>query len=346
MKKIDEDGLLDSVELLPKQIEHAWAETKALSLPFSDRATTDITVCGMGGSALGADVVRSLYGQRLQRPFHIVNDYRLPGYIGKQSLVILSSYSGNTEEILSCAQSAIKKKARIVAITAGGKLEALAKKNKWPRYLIEAKYNPCNQPRMALGYAVFGLIGLLKASKHLNIADKDVKLLIKQLTGGMRQFSVEQVENNPAKQIAMAAKQKMLFFVAADHMLGAAHVVNNQINENAKHLSTYLPIPEMDHHFLEALKAPAIVKKHLLFVLFQSSFYGERIQKRIRLTADLLAENGILTRIVNSSASSPLQQVWEGIHMGSFASFYLAMLHGVNPAPVPNVESFKQRLKK
>lgn len=346
MKKIDKDLLLESIELLPKQIEHAWKDAKAVSFPKAYKSIKDVTVCGMGGSALGADVVRSLFGAKLEVPLEIVNDYHLPGYIGKDSLVILSSYSGNTEECLSCAASAQKKKANIAVITAGGTLKTLAEKQEWPTYVIDAKHNPSEQPRMAIGYAVFGLIRMLSTLKIISMSDAKTRALTQYLKKQMRQFSPELKKDNPAKQIAIAAEDRIILLIAAEHMLGAIHVMNNQINENAKQLTVSLPIPELNHHFLEALSYPPTAKKQMLAVLFQSPFYHERTQKRIRLTADVLAENGILPQIVNSSAKTSMEQAWEAIHMGAYTSFYLAMLHGINPAPVPNVESFKQQLGK
>jgi glucose/mannose-6-phosphate isomerase len=344
MEKIDEDAVLASIESLPKQIEHAWSDAKKVQFPKTFQSVSNVVICGMGGSALGADVLRSLHGGEIKIPFQIVSGYHLPGHVGKDSLVILSSYSGNTEEVLSCAQSAIKRKAKIAVIAGGGKLEALAKKNKWPRYAMDAKHNPSGQPRMAIGYGAFGLLAMLSSAKLIKVNDTSVKALVRYLNAGMRQFAAEQMEDNPAKQIALAAEQSMVLLMAAEHMFGSIHVISNQINENAKHLSSYLPLPELNHHFLEGLSEPKQAKKHLHVVLFQSPFYLDRNQRRVQLTADLLAENGIQAQIVNSSAKTPLEQAWEAIHVGSFASFYLAMLHGINPAPVPNVESFKQRL--
>jgi len=345
MKKLDQDYVLSSIELLPKQIKQAWGEAKQIKFTKTYQTRSDITLCGMGGSALGADVLRALYGTEIKFPFHIVNDYHLPGHVGKNSFVLLSSYSGNTEEVIACAQTAKKRKAKIAVITGGGKLKELAKKNKWPMYLIEPEFNPSNQPRMALGYAAFGLAGMFSKLGILKINDTAVQGLMRYLTTQMQQFGPDRMEDNPAKQIAIAAEQRFLLLISAEHMIGAVHVMNNQINENAKHLCTRMLIPELNHHFLEGLSKPDGVKKHLLAVLFQSPFYLEHTQKRIQLTADLLANYGILPQIVNSTARTPMEQAWEAIHMGSYTSFYLAMLHGINPAPVPNVEVFKQQLK-
>jgi len=344
MEKIDKDLVLDSIELLPKQIEQAWGEGKNIKFSKTYQTFSDVTVCGMGGSALGADVLRSLFGNQMRVPFVIVSDYHLPGYVGKDSLVILSSYSGNTEEVLSCSQIAKRKKAKIAVITCGGKLKELAKKNKWPSYVIKAEYNPSKQPRMALGYAAFGLSGMFSSLGLIKMNDTAVHALTRYLTTQMQQFGPDRMNDNPAKQIAEAAEQRMLILMSAEHMLGPLHVMNNQINENAKHLCIHMPIPEINHHFLEALSKPDAIKKQMLAVLFQSPFYLERTQKRIQLTADLLAKNGILPQIVNSTARTPMEQAWEAIHMGSYTSFYLSMLHGINPAPVPNVETFKQKL--
>lgn len=344
MEKLDENLVLDSIEQLPKQIEQAWEDGGAVRFPKAYQTFSDITVCGMGGSALGADVTRSLFENQMSVPFHIVSDYHLPGYIGKNSLVILSSYSGNTEEMLSCAQLAKKKKAKIAVITAGGKLQELAEKNKWPVYVMNPEFNPSKQPRLAIGYAAFGLLAMLVTLKAVKMNAAGVNALTRYLKTQMQQFGPDRKEDNPAKMIAEAAERRAVILIGAEHMIGPVHVMNNQLNENAKHLSVHLPIPELNHHFLEALSKPDSVKKHYLAVLFQSPFYLERTQKRIQLTADLLAKYGVFPQVVNSTARTPMEQAWEAIHMGAYTSFYLAMLHGINPAPVPNVESFKEQL--
>jgi hypothetical protein len=120
--------------------------------------------------------------------------------------------------------------------------------------------------------------------------------------------------------------------------------MNNQINENAKHLSTFMPLPELNHHFLEGLSFPRSAKRHVLAVLLQSHLYHPRNAKRVTLTAKLLEENGIQTVIVSPDAKTKLAQTWQAIQFGSYTSLSLAHTHHIDPEPVPNVAAFKKAL--
>jgi len=341
--KRDTENLLGSIEALPDQIEITWSKAASAKLPVAYKQTKRIVVCGMGGSTLPPDVVLSTFLNRVACPLVIVRDYHLPAWVDKDTLVIACSYSGNTEETLSATNEAAARKAKVVVITGGGQLLELAKSNRWPTRLLTQEGNPSNQPRMAIGSFTFTLIEILRTHGSLHIEAEEVHNLAEFLREQMKQFTPE-VKDNPAKQIAEAAKEGFPLFISAQHLTGSVHVMTNQFNENAKHIAFRLEVPEMNHHFLEALSFPTKAKASLSAILFQSQYYNSQTQKRIQLTAELLLKNGIPTQIVNSDAASPLEQAWETLCLGSFASFYLAMLHKIDPAPVPNVESFKKAL--
>ncbi len=317
------------------QIIDAWRQASALKLPASHHKPTSVVVSGMGGSTLGAHVLQSVFHDTLRVPFQISNDYHLPNHVGPDTLVIISSYSGTTEETLSAARDALRRKAHIVIMTNGGDLAAMAKKHKLPALIIDPEENPSNQPRMAIGYMAMSLAGILTQAGILKISEREIKSAAK---------AANTIDKKQSEALASHLENAFILLMSAEHLSGAVHVFNNQINENAKQLSVAQLIPELDHHFLEGITFPRSVKKHLVAVLFQSAHYSPRNQKRIKLTAELLQEQGICAIIVDVAGKNRLEEAWTCIGLGAHTSLALAQLHHINPWPVPNVTELKRRM--
>jgi glucose/mannose-6-phosphate isomerase len=346
IKELDKSNLLGSVESLPDQIQDAWHQTENITFPDTYPKVKNIVVSGMGGSALGSLIIKRLFKDELTLPFGVYSHYHLPGYVNSDSLVLLSSYSGDTEETLAAAEQAIKVGAKIAVITGGGELAKLADRHQWPTYLIDATYNPSAQPRMAIGYAVFGQLSMFAKMGLVNISQEQVLNLVDKLRELVKKLGPE-VEDNPAKMLTYTAFDKHLIFSAAEHLIGAAHVFNNQVNENAKTLTTEWHLPEFNHHYMEALSFPKLAKDTTLFLLFNSALYHDRVEKRFPLTKELLESKGYEVQLIQATAPTKLEQVFEIIVLGAFVSVYLAFLYGIpDPGPVPNVAWFKSQMAK
>lgn len=347
IKELDKANLLASVEALPDQIEDALSQTKDLIVPESYKTVKNVVVSGMGGSVLGAYVIRGLCKEELKIPFEISSHYLLPGYVNSDTLVLLSSYSGTTEETLSAAGDALARGAKVMVITAGGKLAELAKANNWPLYLINATYNPSNQPRLAIGYAIAGQLALFAKAGILD----DQHQALQQTATGLRTMIThlvpEATENNTAKLLAYAAFEKHIIISAAEHLVGAAHVFNNQVNENAKSLTSEWHLPEFNHHYMEALSFPKANQDTTIFFLFNSHLYHERVGKRFPITQELIESKDYETQLIQATAPSKLEQVFEIIQLGEFVAAYLPVLYRIeDPGPVPNVDWFKAQMAK
>lgn len=345
IKAIDQSNLLGSVESLADQIQDAWEQTKKLVFPSDYPQVKNIIVSGMGGSNLGSLVIKRLFKDELTIPMEIYPHYHLPGYVSSDSLVLLSSYSGDTEETLAAAEQAKAVGAKIVVITSGGELADMAKDNHWPLYLIDAKFNPSGQPRMAIGYAVFGQLSMFAKMGLINLSESDVLNLVDSLRETSSHLTPE-IADNPAKLLAFSAFDKHIIFVGAEHLIGAAHVVNNQINENAKTLTSEWHLPEFNHHYLEALSYPKLAKDTTIFLLFNSALYHPRIQKRVLLTKDLIEQKGFEAHTILATSKTKLEQVFEIIQIGEFMALYLPMLYGIDPSGIPNVDWFKAEMAK
>jgi glucose/mannose-6-phosphate isomerase len=344
--KLDNSNMLGSVEALYKQLTHAWEDTQNLTFTPSTEIR-EVVLAGMGGSALGGDVIKTLYKTELKVPFDIIRDYSLPAYTSEDTLVILESYSGTTEEIVACAHEAIERKAQVMVIAAGGTLIELAKEHGWTYYQINPTHNPSGQPRMAIGYAVFGTICLLSKAGLLSLTKAEVDAVAAVIKKTVEASTVEVAQDvNPAKLLAYTMFDKRPIFVVSGFLEGAGHVVTNQTNENAKAYADYKVIPELNHHLMEGLRFPASNTTTHVFVFINSALYHPRSQARVKLTQKIVEENHIETMMLELHSETKLEQVFETIALVGFAGFYLSIIEGIDPSPIPFVDKFKDELGK
>lgn len=333
---IDKSNAYSSVINLSKQCRQAWEETQGINFPDAYRNINNIVLCGMGGSAYAALIIKSLYNDSLSIPFELINGYNLPKYIDNNSLVLLSSYSGSTEEVLSCAEESLKRKAKIAGVCEGSKLGEFLKNNSLPSYIFDAKFNPSKQPRLGQGYMVFGHVGILNELGFLSLSNDNVKSAISFLENNNNQ--IEQF----AKDAVDSLIEKIPIIVAAEHLSGNAHILRNQFNETAKNFASYSIIPELNHHLMEGLSHPQ--EKILTFLLFKSSLYSPVIQKRFQLTREVIEKNGVKVAEIDILGDNVLEQMLYALAFGGYLSFYLGITYGHDPSLIPWVSWFKEKL--
>ncbi len=343
--KLDRENILSSIEHLPEQIRQSWDEIKKLEIPKEYAKATNIVVAGMGGSGLGARMVKHMHFNHLGVPFTIVNGYFLPNYVDKNTLVILSSYSGNTEETISTAHDAIKKRAMVIGICTGGKLYENLVKEKIPVYRIDPVNNPSGQPRMGLGYSVSSILGILAKLRFVNTTNEDLEKYVETAEKFVKEFGVRKHTNeNVAKKIAQKLAPRAVVLMSSEHLIGVTHAFKNQLNENSKTFSTRFTISESNHHLMEGLRYPARAKEVLHFLFIESKNYYERVIKRYAITQDIVKQNGYGFDVYRTQSHDRNEEVFEILVLGSYVSFYMAILHGINPSPIPWVDYFKQKL--
>lgn len=345
--QLDSKNMLGSIQLLEKQVEEVLDQVKKVKITVSYKKASNIVVLGMGGSALGAHLIKSVFLEGLKIPVEIVNGYQAPGFVSEKSLVIASSYSGSTEEVLNAAQDAKKKKAKIIVIASGGKLADWAKQNKIPVLVFTTNNNPCGSPRMGLGYSIFGQIVLLANAGILKLSTEKIKNVLQIISKYNSLFGVDNPEkSNPAKQLATNLLGKSVWYAASEHLAGNAHIAANQMNESAKRFGGYFTVPEMNHHLMEGLLFPENNKQSIKFLLFESGLYDERVRKRYEITKQILDKNGIGNVVYKCQEKNRLLQACEVLVLSSYTSFYSAMLQGIDPTAIPVVDFFKAQLKK
>ena len=345
IKRIDKGGILDSIIALPRQVEQAYREVSALEIPERYGQAKNIVVTGMGGSALGGRILDSLTLSQLRAPLEVFTELSLPKYVNEDTLVIASSYSGNTAETISSLKDASEKKAMVVGVCTGGKMAEILKKEKLPSYIFTPIANPSGQPRMGLGYSTTSILTLLAKLGFLTFDETDILRIERMMGETISEFGPDSaVGKNLAKSLAVKLKGKIPVLLASEHLVGIAHAFKNQLNENAKTFSLLFDIPEMNHHLLEGLGNPHRARELLNFVLLESELYSEEIKKRYPITREVIEKNGVETCLYKVRAEKKLDQIFEVLVLGSFVSLYLAILNDLDPTPIPWVDYFKSKL--
>ncbi len=285
-----------------------------------------IILCGMGGSAIMGDIASALVEKI---PLIVVRGYDLPKYADKNSLVIISSYSGDTEETLSCFEQARKRKLKVVAITSGGSILSKCKKGKVPFIQLPTGY----QPRAALGYGLFSLLGLLQNSEIISVK-LDAKEAIKLVK-----------KNKPIMEIAhkMASNLTMSVPViyASSTYYGVAMRWKTQVNENAKQMAFFNVFSEQNHNEINGYQ---FVPPNFHVVLLRDKKDSARIRKRMDILKPAMSKTHLTE--VYCKGKSLLARILYLIHLGDWVSYYLASFNQVDPTPVPVIDNLKIKLKK
>lgn len=342
----DQKTVLQSIKSYPLQLKQAFEEILKITLPKNFYLPKKILVCGMGGSRFPSLIIKNLYKESLKGIYEINDDYRLPSWVDEKTLVVLSSYSGTTEEVVNAYHLAKKSKALIFSISSGGQLKRLSEKNGDLGYFFNPVYNPSKQPRIGVGYLLGSHLGLLvklnfikKKKEEFDNAFEKADLYLKKLTPEIS------LKDNMAKKLANAVFNQYPHYVVSEFLTGVGNAIANQTNETAKSIASFWVIPELNHHLMEGLKNPTPFARMAVFVFFYSSLYSEPIKKRFKITKEVIDKYQIKSIWFEVEAETSTQQVINLIGFSSFYTFYLSVLYQENPAVIPYVDYFKNRLK-
>jgi glucose/mannose-6-phosphate isomerase len=341
--ELDPEEMLERIKELPMQCQKAWQSVASLALPKEYKDINKVVVLGMGGSAIGGDLVRTLVQDEAKIPIIVHRDYGLPSFVDDKTLVIVSSYSGNTEETLSGFELALETKAKKVVITSGGKIEKLAAENKIPVFKIEYKA----QPRAALGFSFIPTLGILQKLGFISDKSADVAETIKVLENLAAKFSEKSpMKTNPTKQLAQWLYGCLPVVYGAGIAAEAAHRWKTQLNENSKSWAFYEIFPELNHNATVGFPLPKEIASKIRVVLLRSPTFNERIKLRYEVTCELLKQSGVAYEFIDSEGKSNLAQMVSLISCGDYVSYYLAILNKVDPSPVQFINYLKERLAK
>lgn len=346
-KKLDSGKVAESIESLVLQMKQVLKQANSAKLPAEYGRVKQVVVNGMGGSNIGAALLRAALSDRLKAPLTITPGYQVPASVDKNTLYLISSYSGNTEEPLTVFNEVKKRGAKILALAEQGnnKLARLMKENNILGYTFKPDNNPSGQPRLGLGYSVLGMAMLLSQAGLLEIKAGEVEKIIASLELSDQKLRPSQpTKTNQAKQIALKLYGKIPVIVGAEFLVGNLNVLRNQFNETSKNFAAYLELPDMNHYALESLVNPKSNQDNLAFFFVDSSLYHPRVQKRAALTKEVVKKNKISCLEYKLGGENKLAQAFEMLQFGSWLTFYLAMLNNINPVKIPWVDWFKEQL--
>ena len=341
LRKIDPSEMGRRISELPLQCGEARIPPKKGSLPEEYGKAEAIVILGLGGSAVGGDLVRTLVNDECSVPIFVNRDYDVPAFVNDHTLVIASSYSGNTEETLSAFRQALERKVMPLVITTGGELAALCTSQNLP--LVTFDYP--SQPRAALGYSLVTLLVVLQELGF--IVDRSEQLdeailAIEQLGPQLRAEAPE--ADNVAKQLARRLDGRLPVVYGAGHLSEVARRWKCQFNENSKTWAFWETLPEVNHNGVAGYEFPGSLAPHIHVLMLSSDLYMPRHKVRMQVTAEILTEEGITHEAIEVRGQSLLAQLLWAIHLGDYVSYYLAALNGVDPTPVRTIAYLKERL--
>ncbi len=345
-QNLDRSRMVDLLRNFPEQVREAVEIGETFDPPrWSPGSVEKIVFAGMGGSAIGGDVIRSLASFDFPIPIWVSRHYCLPPFVDSKTLCIFSSYSGNTEETLSAFQEGMKRKLKAVAITSGGELARLAGRFGIPSVKIPSGF----PPRVALGYSVFPVLKVLAALKLWKWDPRAIDETLSLLENLAKKEYGPEVSpvSNPAKRLAQALWERWGVIYAGTELLDSAALrFRNQIEENAKAMSSHHLIPEMNHNEILGWQFPKKLVSKSTAVFLRDREDHARIQLRMRITKDVILKGGGLVHEIHSRGKSRLARLFSVVYEGDWASFYLALLYRIDPTPVAVIESLKKQLAK
>jgi glucose/mannose-6-phosphate isomerase len=340
-RELDPADMRERIRELPRQCLKAWQQALGFKLPADYYGLNKVVVLGMGGSAIGGDLLSSLVTAESTALISINRDYDLPAYVDGNTLIIASSYSGMTEETLSSFTQALSTPAKKMVLTTGGRLKALAEENGIPVHII----NYVAQPRAALAHSFFPLLGVCQ-----------VLGLVSDKTGAVEE-TAQVLENlqttindtyptarNPAKQLAARLHNQLVIIYGASILSPVAQRWKTQINENSKAWAFYEVFPELNHNAVVGYEFPAELAQRAFVVLLRSRHLHPRTLIRYDVVTELLSRAEVNYEILDGLGESALSQMMSLILFGDWVSYYLALLYETDPSPVKVIDYLKKRL--
>lgn len=341
----DKSNMLSLLKNFPEQLKDAQRIGESAEINSEYKDIKNIVFVGMGGSAIGADLLKTLLFKECKVSISVIRGYELPSYVDKTSLLFACSYSGNTEETLSCFKEAQQRDARIISISSGGKLEKLSVESGIPFVKIPAGY----PPRCALGYlsitplCILTKLGLIfdKKSDLEEAASLLTKLYKEELSP-----DVSGAKNKAKKLAERFFKKYVIIYGSSPYLETVVLRLRGQLAENSKHLSSSHVLPEMNHNEIVGWENPKNIFKDLLVVFLRDKDEHVRVTKRIEITDLLIKKENVEITDIHSKGVSLLARAFSLIYIGDFSSFYLALLNNIDPTPVEKVMYLKNELAK
>jgi glucose/mannose-6-phosphate isomerase len=339
--KLDSQNMLAEMDGLPEQLLTAWDEAEDLALSdFS--MVKQVVIAGMGGSAIGADLLKAYLAPLSSVQIQVHRNYGLPAWVdGPDTLVIISSHSGNTEETFSAMETALERNCSLMAISTGGKIGKLAKETGTDLWIFKHQ----GQPRAAVGYSFCLLLNIFTRLGFIDDPRAELKDTVSEMQKQRELFAPELPDHqNIAKRQAGQLINRWVSVFGADFLAPVARRWKGQISEIAKAWAQYEDLPEANHNTLAGVINPeeVLLKTMAYFLIAEDNH--PRNKRRIELTKKNFLLEGIASDLIRARGSSRLAQMWTLIQFGDYTAYYLAMAYDVDPTPVAAIENLKREL--
>lgn len=320
-----------------KQVEFAWNNKFDLS-SLRNKKFNNILVTGLGGSAISGDLMQNYLRDELTLPFVVNRNYSLPAFTDENTLLIVSSYSGNTEETISVFQQAVEKKCKIVCITTGGKVEAIAGKNNIPVVKVQKGF----QPRYALG---LGFFSLLKIFQELNLIPDQNEIVNKIISLWKKKGAEFSAENNSAFSIAESLTGYIpVIYSAADLTSAVGYRLKCQFNENSKLHAFHNIIPEQNHNEIVGWESFTDTQFQTKLINILDKEYHPQVSRRFEIVSGLVADKKVEIINLSSDEDDFKLRIMDLVYLGDWISYYLAIIRGFDPTEIDNINHLKNSL--
>ncbi len=342
-KQLDTLNMLGEIDNLPDQLAVAYQLGMKHDLP-DWKNFRQVVIAGMGGSAIGADLLASYCASLARLPVSVHRDYSLPFFArGGETLVICSSHSGNTEETLDAFESARKAECRVVVVCTGGELAKRAKENSIPIWTFEHT----GQPRAAVGFSFGLLLAMFQRLGFVPDQSKEMEDAVASMKKTQQHLKADvPAVKNPAKRYAGQLMGRWVTFMGSGLLSVVARRWKGQINEVAKAGANFEFLPEADHNTLAGTMNPQeTLNAHTMTLFLRAPSDHPRNRLRSDLTRKAFMLEGMNTDYIDARGDTPLAHMWTSILFGDYMAYYLAMGYGVDPTPIQALVEFKEAMK-
>jgi len=341
IKEIDKSDMLGHLMKTQDYCRDAVKRAKQVKVP--EKVTPkNIVIAGMGGSAMGGEILKDWLRDELAIPIEVCRDYTLPAYANEDTLFFANSYSGNTEETLSAFLDAVRRKCTTITITSGGHMLSFSKEFQVPHVTIPSQL----PPRVAIPYLFFPLPVLMERMKLLPRLEKDLQEALQVLEKVGEENSPKiQTEDNPAKKLALELVETIPIIYGFGQYRSVAHRLKTQFNENSKVPSKHDVFPEINHNETVGWEAPELLTKNYSIILIRDPHEPPEIRHRIETTKSLAFHKAKKVLEIYARGEEKPAKMFSVLRIGDFTSVYLAILQGVDPTPVKTIDQVKRELE-
>ncbi|MFQ6103143.1 MAG: bifunctional phosphoglucose/phosphomannose isomerase [Candidatus Glassbacteria bacterium] len=339
LQKVDSEGMHAKMSAFPAQVEEASQLGRAFRYGAFEQID-NVVVCGMGGSAIGGDLAKDYLIDSIRVPIEVNRDYHLPAYAGKRSLVLVSSYSGNTEETISSLRDALRRGSVIRGLTTGGEIERICVSKGIPLLKIPLGF----APREALAFSFIPILFLLRPFCEGEDLEGEVAEAIITLNELSSKLSNPGQENEAYLLARDLYGYFPVIYSQSRHFSSVVRRWRSQLAENSEVLASSHQLPELSHNEIMGWEHDGDLLSRFHVVLLKDQGFNKRVLMSWKYILEIIKDKAGKVSEIGSEGKGLLARMLSLIYKGDFVTLYLSYLRGVNPTPVDKIELLKRRL--